>query len=89
MTDGQQSYAPDQVGIPEAVKPLVDAGVLRYAIGIGTEISPVELKVIAGDNVVLADDFDSLIQKIETQIRIIGQRGCKGWFICPFLNFDR
>ena len=78
MTDGQQSYAPDQVAIPDAVRPLIDDGTLRYAIGIGSEISPVELGAIAGDNVVLADDFNQLLSKIETQIRIIGKRGCKG-----------
>ena len=78
MTDGQQSYAPDQVAIPDAVRPLVEDGTLRYAIGIGEEISPVELEAIAGDNVVLAEDFNQLLNKIETQIRIIGKRGCKG-----------
>jgi len=78
MTDGYQSYAADQIDIPVAVKPLIDGGVLRYAIGIGEEISPVELRAIAGDNVVLAEDFDQLVNKIETQVRLIGQRGCKG-----------
>ena len=78
MTDGQQSYALDEVAIPDAVRPLVEDGTLRYAIGIGEEISPVELEAIAGDNVVRADDFNQLLTKIETQIRIIGKRGCKG-----------
>lgn len=78
MTDGQQSYSRDQIELTEAMKPFVEYGTLRYAIGIGSEISPVELEVIAGTNVVLADDFDSLLTKIEEQIILIGTGGCKG-----------
>ena len=87
MTDGQQSWSRDQIPLPEAVKPLIQDGTLRYAVGIGSEISPVELEVIAGSNVVLADDFESLLGKLEEQIGLIGTDGCKGItsFMCLFL----
>lgn len=78
MTDGIQSYAKDQVSLKEAVKPLIEASVLRYAIGIGREIARTELSVVAGDNVVVADNFDELIRKIDLQIGLIGRGGCKG-----------
>ena len=78
LTDGQQSYAPDQVSLDEAVKPLTDGSVLRYAIGIGREIVGTELKAIAGKNVVLAANFDQLLLKIDDQIGLIGRGGCKG-----------
>ena len=78
MTDGQQSWSPDQIPLPDAVKPFIKDGTLRYAVGIGSEISPVELEVIAGSNVVLADDFESLLGKLEEQIGLIGTDGCKG-----------
>lgn len=78
MTDGQQSYADDMIELPVAIKPLVDVNALRYAVGIGSEISEYDLSVIAGNNVVLADDFDTLLMKIEDQISLIGRRGCKG-----------
>lgn len=78
MTDGQQSYADDQIELPTAVQPLVDKKVLRYAVGVGDEISKVELNVVAGDNVVLADNFNELLSKIELQISLIAKRGCKG-----------
>lgn len=81
MTDGQQSYAPDEVDLEDAVAPLVQQDVLRYAIGIGTEISPESLKVIAGKNTVLAENFDALMDKIEEQIGLIGTGGCKGMSI--------
>lgn len=78
MTDGQQSYADDMIELPAAVKPLIDGDVLRYAVGIGSEISEYDLSVVAGENLVLADDFDALLTKIEDQISLIGRRGCKG-----------
>ena len=78
MTDGQQSWSRDQIPLPDAVRPLIENGTLRYAVGIGSEISPVELNVIAGDNVVLAADFESLLGKLEEQIGLIGTDGCKG-----------
>ena len=78
MTDGQQSWSRDQIPLRQAIHPFIKMGVLRYAIGIGSEISPVELEVIAGENVVLAEDFDELLMKIEDQIGLIGTEGCKG-----------
>ena len=78
MTDGQQSWSRDQIPLSDAVKPFINDGTLRYAVGIGSEISPVELNVIAGSNVVLADDFESLLGKLEEQIGLIGTDGCKG-----------
>lgn len=78
MTDGQSSYHPKETPISEAVQPLINARVLRYAVGIGPEISPVELQSIAGDNVLLAANFDALLTKIEEQIGLIGRGGCKG-----------
>jgi len=78
MTDGQQSWSREQIPLRQAIHPFIKMGVLRYAIGIGSEISPVELELIAGENVVLADDFDALLMKIEDQIGLIGTEGCKG-----------
>ena len=86
MTDGQQSWSPDQVPLPEAIKPFIRDGTLRYAVGIGPEISPVELAVIAGKNVVLADDFESLLDELEDQIGLIGTDGCKGSVYSYLLN---
>ena len=85
MTDGQQSYAPDQVDIKDAVQPLKDAGVYRYAIGIGREIASNELFAIASDNVVYAENFDQLKLKINDQIKIIAKRGCRGNWSALFL----
>ena len=81
MTDGQQSYAPDQIDLEDAIKPFVDGKFSRYAVGIGSEISPVELELIAGENVVLAKDFNSLVLKIEQQMGVIGTSVCKGKLI--------
>lgn len=80
MTDGQTTYVPNGKSIKESVKPLRDAGVRRYAIGIGREISTSELNTIADDNIVFADSFDDLGLKISDQIEIIGKRGCVGRF---------
>ena len=88
MTDGQSSYHPDETPLPEAVKPLIDRQILRYAIGIGPEISEIEMKTIAGDNVLLAADFDALLTKIEQQIGLIGRGGCKGIIIRFFSMND-
>ena len=79
MTDGQQSFANDQTPLDQAVKPLEDASVLRYAVGIGNEISPFELETIAGPRVITADNYDELQAKIEDQILLLGRVGCRGW----------
>lgn len=78
MTDGQQSYAPDAIELEDAVDALEQQGILRYAVGIGSEISNMSLQVIAGENTVFAEDFGSLMTKIEDQIGLIGTGGCKG-----------
>lgn len=78
MTDGQQSYAPDQTDIVDVVKQLEDDKIFRYAIGIGREIASNELYTIASDNVVYAENFDQLKLKINDQVGIIARRGCRG-----------
>lgn len=78
MTDGQQSYAPDQNDISDIVKNMESAKIYRYAIGIGREIASNELYTIASDNVVYAENFDQLKLKINDQIGIIARRGCQG-----------
>ena len=78
LTDGQQSYAPDQVPISEIVAQLESKKIYRYAIGIGREIASNELFTIASDNVVYAENFDQLKLKIDDQIGIIAKRGCRG-----------
>lgn len=78
MTDGQDSYAPDQVPMEQAIRPFIRDGILRYAVGIGSEINPLYLKLIADDNVVLATNFDELLSKIGQQIGQIGKGTCKG-----------
>lgn len=78
MTDGVQTYAEDQVSLSVAMKPLKDASVFSYAIGIGPEIAREELKIVADGNVVVASNFDELLKKIDLQIGLIGRGGCKG-----------
>ena len=78
LTDGRQtpaadsismereSAAGDSISMERAVKPLKEKKVKRIALGIGSQISPDELrKVVDGDeDVVTVDSFDDLISSM-------------------------
>lgn len=66
LTDGRQTPAADSISMERAVKPLKEKKVKRIALGIGSQISPDELrKVVDGDeDVVTVDSFDDLISSM-------------------------
>ena len=63
ITDGQQTQAPDAIGLKEASKPLWKAIVRVLAIGIGSGVNPDELRLVT-ENVVVATDFKNLLLKL-------------------------
>ena len=80
MTDGGQSFALDQTPLPEAVKALEDKDIHRFAIGIGQEVARPELRLIAGDDVLVASDYEYLLTNIDQTIEGLATRGCRGTF---------
>ncbi|CAH3124523.1 unnamed protein product [Pocillopora meandrina] len=66
LTDGRQTPAADSISMERAVRPLKEKKVKRIALGIGSQISPDELrKVVDGDeDVVTVDSFDDLISSM-------------------------
>lgn len=74
LTDGRQTPAPDSISMERAVKPLKDKRVTRIALGIGSQVSPVELrKVVDGDeDIVAVDSFDDLI----SSMHIVSEKLC-------------
>ncbi|XP_065643580.1 uncharacterized protein LOC100214647 isoform X2 [Hydra vulgaris] len=79
LADGQNSFIEGSQDLDEELKPLIDAKVLRYVIGIGRELDLKELEDIATNNIAIyADSFDELKFKVDEQISRIAERGCQG-----------
>lgn len=63
LTDGKQTVAPDASSLDEAARPLHEADVKIFAVGMGSNVDVEELRAVSVDNqdVLLAPSFDDLV----------------------------
>ncbi|KAL9966798.1 hypothetical protein ACROYT_G024919 [Oculina patagonica] len=63
LTDGKQTVAPDATSLDEAARPLHEADVKIFAVGMGSNVDVQELRAMSVDNqdVLLAPSYDDLV----------------------------
>ena len=85
ITDGKQTKADDAKGLKEASEPLRKAGVRVLAVGVGSGVDADELRLITetDEDVVVAADYQDLLQ----QLANLTSRACQLAGKYHFLDF--
>lgn len=79
LTNGKQTAAPDVSSLEEAARPLHEADVKIFAVGMGSNVDIEELRTVSLDNedVFLAPSFDDLVSLSGSFSKIMCQAASK------------